>query len=145
MDKWLMDRVGQSSIRFVKWLEWLLALAVIAAVVAYGIGSGQVLASMDWRTSETFYEMVYRVLLLAIGLELVRMLVVHDLIAVLELLAFVVARKMLKPELVALDILLAVVAFVALLAARRYFMLAAPSQRVRARDETPEGLNDQRQ
>ena len=144
MNKWLIDRVGQLSIWFVKWLERLLALAVITAVVAYAIGSGQVLATLDWRTSEAFYETVYRVLLLAIGLELVRMLVVHDLMAVLELLAFVVARKTLKPDLAALDLLLAVVAFVVLLTARHYFMLAAPSQRERSRDETPEGLNDQR-
>lgn len=144
MKKWLTDRVGQSSIRFVKWLERLLALAVITAVVAYAIGSGQVLASMDWRTSEAFYETLYRVLLLAIGLELVRMLVVHDLMAVVELLGFVVARKTLKPDLAALDILLAVVAFVALLAVR-HLIVAAPSQRERSRDETPEGLNDQRQ
>ena len=144
MDKWLSDRVTQSSIQLVRWLERLLALAVIVAVGVYGIGSGQVLASMDWRTSAAFYEMIYRVLLLAIGLELVRMLVVHDLIAVLELLAFVVARKMLKPDLVALDILLAVVAFVALLVAR-HLIVAAPSLQERSRDETPEGLNDQRQ
>jgi len=39
------------------------------------------------------------VLLLVIGLELVRMLVTHSLSAVLELLAFVIARKMLKPDL----------------------------------------------
>jgi hypothetical protein len=68
---------------------------------------------MDWRLTETFYELIYRVLLLVIGVELVRTLVTHDLRAVLELLAFVVARKMLKPDLGVLDILLSVLAFVA--------------------------------
>jgi hypothetical protein len=40
----------------------------------------------------------------------------------LELLAFVVARKMLKPELETVDILLGVAAFDGLLAARRFFL-----------------------
>jgi hypothetical protein len=54
--------------------------------------------------------------------ELIRTLVTHDLMAVLELLAFVVARKMLKPELATIDILLGVAAFAGLLAARRFFL-----------------------
>ena len=66
--------------------------------------------------------MIYRVLILVIGVELIRTLVTHDLGAVLELLAFVIARKLLKPDLSALDILLSVSAFVVLLVARRYFL-----------------------
>jgi hypothetical protein len=70
--------------------------------------------------------LIYRVLLLVIGVELVRTLVTHELGAVLELLGFVVARRMLKPDLAVLDILLSVLAFVALLAANR-FLLFTPS------------------
>jgi hypothetical protein len=66
--------------------------------------------------------LIYRVLLLVIGIELVRTLVTHELRAILELLAFVVARKMLKPDLAFLDILLSVLAFVALLAANRFLL-----------------------
>src|SRR5262249_11115213 len=77
-------------------------------------------------TDETFYELIYRVLLLVIGVELVRTLVTHELRAILELLAFVVARKMLKPDLGVLDILLSVLAFVSLLAANR-FLVSTPS------------------
>ena len=56
------------------------------------------------------------------AVELIRTLVTHDLGAVLELLAFVIARKLLKPDLTALDILLSVSAFVVLLFARRFFL-----------------------
>jgi hypothetical protein len=80
------------------------------------------MAAMDWRLTDTFYELIYRVLLLVIGIELVRTLVTHELRAILELLAFVVARKMLKPDLAFLDILLSVLAFVALLAANRFLL-----------------------
>jgi hypothetical protein len=120
-----MDRIASQYSWVVRWLERILALAVLSGIVIYAVGSAQVLIGMDWRSSETIYELIYRVLLLVIGLELVRMLVVHDLLAVLELLAFVIARKMLKPDLVATDILLVVLAFVALLGARRFLTVAA--------------------
>jgi hypothetical protein len=123
----MRDRFSDYYRVLVKWLERLLALAVLAGIVLYAIGSVQTLTGMDWQNSEAFYELIYRTLLLVIGLELVRMLVLHDLMAALELLAFVIARKMLKPDLEALDIVLVVLAFVALLAARR-FMLPEPSR-----------------
>jgi hypothetical protein len=110
------------------WIERLLALAILGGVLVFGLGSAQVLVAMDWRETETFYALIYRVLLLVIGVELVRTLVTHELRAVLELLGFVVARKMLKPDLAVLDIFLSVLAFVALLAANR-FLLSTPSPR----------------
>ena len=105
-----------------KWLERGLALAILVGVIAFAFGSAIALSGMDWRDTATFYEMVYRVLVLVIGVELIRTLVTHDLGAVLELLAFVIARKLLKPDLTALDILLSVSAFVVLLIARRFFL-----------------------
>src|SRR5215470_8552530 len=104
------------------WVERLLALLILSGVLVFGVRSTQALAGMDWRLTETFYELIYRVLLLVIGLELVRTLVTHELRAILELLAFVVARKMLKPDLVVLDVLLSVLAFVALLGANRFLL-----------------------
>ena len=130
----MADRIAPQYNGVVRWLERLLALAVLIGSVIYAVGSVQALIGMDWRASETIYELIYRVLLLVIGLELVRMLVVHDLLAVLELLAFVIARKMLKPDLVATDILLVVLAFVALLWARRYLVVSASKN---AEDQPP--------
>lgn len=104
----------------VRWLERILALAMLAGVLIAAVNGGFTMSQMDWTAKETFYELIYRVLLLVIGLELVRMLVTHSLAAVLELLAFVIARKMLKPDLTSLDIILSVIAFVALLGGRRY-------------------------
>ncbi|MBI4500628.1 MAG: hypothetical protein HY700_05655 [Gemmatimonadetes bacterium] len=105
-----------------RWLERALAAAILVAVIAFAFSTAGVPADMDWRRSETFYEMIYRVLILVIGVELIRTLVTHDLGAVLELVAFVIARKLLKPDLTALDILLSVSAFVGLLAARRFLL-----------------------
>jgi len=114
--------IPKQFIAIVLWMERLLALSVLVGIVIYGVGSAVLLTGLDWKITETFYELIYRVLLMVIGLELVRMLIVHDLSAVLELLAFVTARKVLKPEIEAIDIVLAVIAFVALLGARRYFL-----------------------
>lgn len=137
MKRYSTDGIAQSYAQIVKWFERLLALGVLIGVIAHTVFSVIVLSGMDWRHTETFYDLVYRVLLLVIGLELVRMLVVHDLMAILELLAFVIARKMLKPDIVALDIVLAVSAFVALLAARRY-LLAAPASPPHTEDDAGE-------
>jgi len=106
----------------VRWLERALALVVLVTVLVSLVKGGLTLAGMDWSAKETFYELIYRVLLLVIGLELVRMLITHSLGAVLELLAFVIARKMLKPDLTAVDIILSVIAFVVLLAGRKHLM-----------------------
>ena len=102
-------------------IECFLALVILAGVVVFGVRSAQGMAGMDWQLTETLYELVYRVLLVVIGVELARTLVTHDLRAILELLAFVIARKMLKPDLGVLDILWSVLAFVALLAAGYYW------------------------
>jgi len=107
------------------WIERLLALVILGGVLVFGVRSAHSLATMDWQLTETFYEFIYRVLLLVIGLELVRTLVTHDLRAILELLALVVARKMLKPDLAVLDILFSVLAFVALLAANHFWLSAS--------------------
>jgi len=106
----------------VRWMEKFLAVAVLVSVIVAAVNGGIYLAGLDWTEKETFYELIYRMLLLVIGLELVRMLVTHSLAAVLELLAFVIARKMLKPDLTSIDIILSVVAFTALLAGRKYLM-----------------------
>lgn len=115
--------IPRQFIAAVIFMERVMALAVLAGVIFYGIGSALTLVQMDWSFTDTFYDLMYRVLLIVIGLELVRMLVIHDLSAVLELLAFVTARKVLKPEIEAFDIILAILGFVALLAARSYFLI----------------------
>jgi len=98
------------------------ALITILAVFWYGYESIAVMISMDWTSTETFYEFINRALIIVIGIEFVRMLANHSIAAVLELLAFVIARKMLRPELSSLDIALSVGSFVALMAARHYLM-----------------------
>lgn len=113
-----IDRLWKLSITV---LEKFVALAVVIGVIIYALHSASTLAGMDWSITDTYYELINRVLAIIIGLELVRMLISHSIAAVLELLAFVIARKMLKPDLEALDVMAGVLAFVALMAARHFF------------------------
>lgn len=113
-----IDRLWKSSITI---LEKFIALGVIVGVVSYALHSFAVLMVMDWSTTATYYELINRVLAIIIGLELVRMLISHSIAAVLELLAFVIARKMLKPDLESIDVVAGVLAFISLMAARHYF------------------------
>lgn len=113
-----IDSIWKVSIIF---LEKIVALAVIIGVGLYAGGSIVAVTDMDWAMTDTYYELINRVLAIIVGLELVRMLISHSIAAVLELLAFIIARKMLKPDLESIDIMAGVLAFVALMAARHFF------------------------
>jgi hypothetical protein len=65
-------------------LERLLAFGILLGVIAFAFKSVFAPIDMDWRSTETFYELIYRILLLVIGVELIRTLVTHDLTAVLN-------------------------------------------------------------
>ena len=110
----MLNNISEKYIVLARILERFLAILVFAGVLYMSVFSVPIMLSMDWSQTETFYELIYRILLAVIGFELICMLITHDLIAVLELLAFVIARKMLKPDLTAVDIALSVFAFVAL-------------------------------
>ncbi len=118
----MMNTLIAWSRRCATGFERFLAAAILVGVLVFCVASVSALVAMDWRESDTFYDMVYRVLLMVIGLELARLLVTHNLQTIIELLAFVVARKMLKPEITSVDILVSVVAFCVLLAAQRYLL-----------------------
>jgi hypothetical protein len=106
--------------RAITYIERILAVIVVVGVLVYAAYSVGFFFRADWGTRETFYELIYRVLLVTIGLELSRMLITHSFLAILELLAFVVARKMLKPDIETWEVFLGVLAFVAILAAYQY-------------------------
>ncbi len=118
----LNSRVVDWSRRTSTTLEILLASAIITGVIIFALASFFIMIEMDWQEADTFYELIYRALGLVIGVELARTLLTHDLNAILELLAFVVARKMLTPEITSMDIFLSVVAFVVLLVGKRFLL-----------------------
>lgn len=115
-------RVAHGFSAVIRWLEIGLAALVLVGVLAAAFSSVRELLGLDWSQSATFDRLMSRVLFIAIGLELARMLVVHSLRAILEMLAFAIARNMLLPDRTAIDIVLGAVGFAVLLAAGRYFL-----------------------
>jgi hypothetical protein len=111
-------------------VELTLSVFVFLGVVLLAWHSVSVLAGLDWGLTATFDELIGRVLVILIGLEVIRLLLSHDLRAVLELLAFVIARKMLRADVTSVEIALGVFSFVALLGANRYFLEMASRSRV---------------
>jgi hypothetical protein len=123
------QRVAHGFSGVVRWLEVGLAGLVLVGVLAAAVSSVRELLGLDWSQSATFDRLMSRVLFIAIGLELARMLVVHSLRAILEMLSFAIARNMLLPDRTAVDIVLGAVGFAVLLAAARYFLAATERPR----------------
>lgn len=85
---------------------WYLFIS-ISALVAEGFAPG-------------FFEVFIGILLTAIiGVEIARVLVTHNLMGILELIAFVMARKILEPDATTIDLLIVVVAFGVLVYVRK--------------------------
>jgi hypothetical protein len=102
-------------------LELLLALIVVLRTVWYVYLSLENLLSLS--DSVTFFAVFINVLLTAIiGVEVARVLLTHDLSGILEILGLVLARKVLQPEVPALDILVVVVAFFVLVYSRTFLI-----------------------
>ncbi|MBN1880262.1 hypothetical protein JW823_09155 [bacterium] len=120
--------LAQTTRTIAKWIECLLAFGILIGIVIFLVTSIIRLTGMDWLETFAFYEMINRILLIMIGVELIRTLITHDLETIVELLAIVIARKLLKPDLANFDIIFSVLSFAALLAARKYLLDIAPAQ-----------------
>ena len=116
------DRITGPYLKVVGLVELVLSVFVFAGVLMAAVQSARVLAGMEWGLTATFDELIGRVLIILIGLEVIRLLIIHDLRAVLELLAFAIARKMLRADVTSVEIALGAASFVALMAAYRYFL-----------------------
>lgn len=122
------DRAAAFFSEAVRWLEIVLAALVLVGILFAAGAAVRELWGLDWTASATFDRLLNRVLFIAIGLELVRMLVVHSLRAILEMMAFAIARNMLTPNPAAFDMALGAAGFAVLLAAGRYFLTPAPQK-----------------
>ncbi len=101
--------------------EIILAIIAILGVIVFSISGFSNFLTIHW-SSELFYEFISTILLITIGVEVARSLVTHSIESVLELLAFVVARKALKPDTNVYEIVVAVIAFCLLVITKYYFL-----------------------
>ncbi len=118
----LGDRISWINQELVKWIERIIALALLIAVACFFLATFRMALGLDWNSMATLHEVGQRVLLMTIALELVRTLISHELSSLVNLLAFVIARRMLEPQTAFWEVPLGVAAFAALMATRRYLL-----------------------
>ncbi len=113
--------------KIINYCEIILAIVAVIGVVAFSVSGFSSFLTLHW-TSELFYEFISTILFITIGVEVARSLVTHSIESVLELLAFVVARKALKPDTNVYEIAVAVLAFCALVITKYFFMSPKTNQ-----------------
>ncbi len=118
----LGDRISSINQELVRWCERIIALALMFAVICFFLATVRMALGLGWSAMATLHEIGQRVLLITIGLELVRTLISHELASLVNLLSFVIARRMLESQTAFWEVPLGVAAFAALMATRRYLM-----------------------
>ena len=110
-------------------IHLFLSLLAIVIVVAAAIAAVDIMIRdfpLLWRPSGDEYGILHRViqsiLLVAIAGELGLLLLFHRAGAAIEVIIFVVARKMVSPDISGVELLLGTVSLVTLVAARHYFI-----------------------
>jgi uncharacterized membrane protein (DUF373 family) len=98
----------------------ILAAAVLAAYDTVVRDIPKLFAPAD--EYKVLQEIIENVLLVAIACELGLLLLLHRTSAAVEVIIFVIARKIIEPEISALDVLLGVAALAGLLVVRFYFV-----------------------
>jgi hypothetical protein len=91
--------------------EGFLALVMFFAVLYFCFNMAESFLYKDWSNTSVMYEFISFVLLVLLGFELIRLILVHSIAVVMELMLLIIARKMLYPEIAALDLLYCVIAF----------------------------------
>tara|TARA_Y100000590_G_scaffold430005_1_gene543188 strand:+ start:408 stop:863 length:456 start_codon:yes stop_codon:yes gene_type:complete len=99
-------------------LEKVLAFVTLVGVFIFSLVTIFQFALLDWTQLDSYRFMLERVLELAIGVELARLLLSYSLDTVIELLAFVIARKMVLLEDAFVELILGASALMVLFIAK---------------------------
>ncbi len=118
----LGERISSINRLLVEWCERIIALALLLGVACFFLATLRIAFGLDWDSIATLHEVGQRVLLMTIAMEIVRTLISHDLSSLVNLLSFVIARRMLEPQTAFWEIPLGVAAFAGLMATRRYLL-----------------------
>jgi hypothetical protein len=110
-------------------IHLFLSFLAVIIVVAAGIATVEILIRDFpelWQPSVTEYDALHHViqsiLLVAIAGELGLLLLFHRAAAAIEVIIFVVARKMVSPDISGVELLLGTAALVGLVVVRHYFI-----------------------
>lgn len=87
--------IEQYGSLLLKWLTYYFFFLIVAAVVVSNIAFIPVFLALDWGNIQTFVEVLRVILFWVIGVEFARLLIEYKSEIVIELLIFVIARKLL--------------------------------------------------
>ena len=125
-----LDRhLGNSVHLFLSLLAILILIAAAIATVEIVIRDFPLL----WRQASEYdalYQIIQSILLVAIAGELALLLLFHRTSAAVEVLVFVIARKMVTPGLSGLELLLGTAALAALIVVRFYYVTSKQDSEV---------------
>jgi hypothetical protein len=99
-------------------LEFALGIVVVLGSMWYLIVGLIDIVQAGLSPFESFDDFIHLLLAVIIGFEVARILITHNLLAIIEILGFVMARKVLAPETTAVEILVVMLAFAILVVAR---------------------------
>ncbi len=122
MKQYLRNRVSKSA----SYLEILLSLLIVTAILIVAISLVNdlvmgVIGIANGSFSFNFRTFIGQIMQLVIGVEFVKMLSKHTPESTIEVLLFVVARKIIIEELNILDMAVGIIAIAILFLVRRYF------------------------
>jgi hypothetical protein len=118
----LAERIASINQELVKWCERIVALALLVGVTCFFLATVRIAWGLDWGSMATLHEIGQRILLITIAMELVRTLISHELGSLVNLMSFLIARRMLEPQTAFWEIPLGVASFAVLMATRRYLL-----------------------
>ena len=118
-----LDRyVGNGIHLFLSFLAVVIVVAAAIAAVDILIRDFPQLGQRAGNEYAVLHHVIQSILLVAIAAELGLLLLFHRAGAAIEVIIFVVARKMVTPDISGVELLLGTASLVALVAARRYFI-----------------------
>jgi len=125
LEKYVNSHVGN-------FIHFFLTVLAVMVMVAACIALFQIAHhgfSQLWRTPDeyqTLHQLLQSILLLAIAGELALLLLFHRATAAVEVVMFVIARRMVATDVTAFDLLMGSIALAALMAVRFYFLPGKP-------------------
>lgn len=125
-DKNMEDKITNSIMAFTKWMELILALSIIIAVIISTkdifILMKQIYSARQMELYNLFNNFLSHILLLIIGLELIETLITHTPSSIIDIMLFAISRKMLIHSSNAYELLVGAIAIAILFATRRFLI-----------------------
>ncbi|MHB1393122.1 MAG: phosphate-starvation-inducible PsiE family protein [Clostridia bacterium] len=124
-----MSRLKAGMIRMTTYLELVLAMFIIAAIIIGMIDLGKyiilIFETNPIDTYDVLQKFLGHVLLLVVGVELVAMLVMHTPGSVIEVLLYAVARNMLIGSKDMVDFILGIASIAGIFAIRKFLFIGS--------------------